>query len=293
MLNQKQEKATWHCRAELIRHCFLFHESYWYFTFFSFSLFAPQPIQHVERLITETRAAHSLSWVTQSAKFPTQPALSPAHIEARHSRCNWCCTWGPLHLDTLDMCLWAVAHQSSSGVMHCGNSDTLHHCWDPDLMEGSSVCSPETIIVMRFRKRLNIHAVKRHFQLCWLGQTHQQPLTSMFQAGSSSWAEVTVCPPLPPSRIVQPSSVFITEVRGEGVTFLWSIRQQLRSLAGCCLRWKWLGSSMARVTHPPPSYNSWCSQVSPLARLTPSSCTCARPISTYHLPQPLRSQIFR
>lgn len=93
MLNQKQEKATWHCRTESIRHWFLFLESYWSFTFFS-SPFAPQPIQHVKKLITEPRAARSSGWLTQSAKLPTQPPLSPPHIAARHTRCSWQCTWG-------------------------------------------------------------------------------------------------------------------------------------------------------------------------------------------------------
>lgn len=169
MLNQKQEKASCHCRAEPIRYCFLFLESYWSFTFFSSSLFAPQPIQHVKNLITDTRAAHSSVWLTQSARLPTLPSLSPVHIAARHTRGSWHCTWGEA------TCLWAVAHQMCSGMMHCGNSDILHPCRDPDLVEAgskdspSSVCSHEITIVMRFRKRLNIHAVKRHFPVMLTG----------------------------------------------------------------------------------------------------------------------------
>lgn len=62
-----------------------------------------------------------------------------------------------------------------SGVMHSSNSDILHPCQDPDLVEAgskdslSSVCSHEIITVMRFRKRLNIHAVKRHFPIMLTG----------------------------------------------------------------------------------------------------------------------------
>lgn len=212
MLNQKQEKDTCHSRAELIRHCFLFHESYWSFTFFSSSLFAPQPIQHVKRLITETGAAHSLGWLTKvpssqhshPSLLPTlQPGTQPAAGTALGE----------------PMCLWAVAHQMCTGVMHCGSSDTLHPCPDPDVVGvGSkdslpSVCAHEIIIVMRFRKILNIHAVKRHFPVMLTG-TDTATAINLHAPGWKLIMGWSHClPPLPPSRIVQSSSVFI--IRGE------------------------------------------------------------------------------
>lgn len=197
------------------------------------------------------------------------------------------------------MWVWALAHPMCSGVMHCGNSDILHPCRDPDSVEAgskdslSSACSHEIITVMIFRKRLNIRAVKRHFPVMLTGTDTATAINLHVPGWKLTMGWSHCLPPLPPSRLCNHHPCSSSEVRGEGVTFLRSIRHQLRSLAGCCLRWTWPCSSTARVTPPPPSYKSWCSQMSPLARLTPSPCTCARLTNTYHLPQPLRSQTFR
>ena len=84
------------------------------------------------------------------------------------------------------------------------------------------------------------------------------------------------------------------EVRGEGVTFLRSVRHGLRSAAGCQPWRTWPCSNTARVTRPPPSSSSRCSQMSPLAILAPSAGARATLTNTAHLPQPLRrSPIFR
>lgn len=210
MLNHKQQKATCHCRAEPIRHCFLFLESYWSFTFFS-SLFAPQPI-YVKKLITGTRAAHSSGWLTQSAKLPTQPPLSPPHIAARHTRCSCHCTWR-------NPCVFG---HCPSNVLWC---DALWWLWHPtsllrpwlgggreqrqpvfSLFSWDNNCDEiqEKVKYSCSKKALSNYADWDRY--CNSHNFHV-PSWKLIMGWSHS------LPPLPPSKIVQPLSVFIT--RGE------------------------------------------------------------------------------
>lgn len=140
MPNQKQEKA---------------------FSFSSSSLLAPQPpVQSVRNLSTEPRAARSSSWPTRSARLPTQPP----HLSCPRHQAHTTPGGNPRKFG-----LSAVVHQMCCVTMHYGNSDILHPCWVPDLVEAggkdslASVCLLETKSMMRFRKRLSIPTEKRHF----------------------------------------------------------------------------------------------------------------------------------
>lgn len=124
------------------------------------------------------------------------------------------------------LCLQAMAHQVYSGVMHSANSDILHSCWDPDLVEVSlsSACSHEIIIVMGFRKRLNIHAVKKHFPVLLTG-TDTAAAINLHVPGWKLIMGWSHClPPFPRVGLCNHHPCSSSEVRGEGVTFLWSIR---------------------------------------------------------------------